>query len=92
MDAIHIIKAPLVTEKTTFASNEQNRYAFAVALGARKTEIKEAIEHLYKVRVLSVSTMNRRSPNRRYKYGLIKGKYDKRAIVRIHPDDRIELF
>ncbi len=92
MDAIHIIKAPLVSEKSTYASNEQNRYAFAVSLTARKTEIKKAIEDLYKVRVISVSTMNRRGPNRRYKYGMVKGKTDKRAIVRIHPDDRIELF
>lgn len=92
MDAIHIIKAPLVTEKTTFSSNEHNRYAFAVAPGARKDEIKKAIEDLYKVRVVSVSTMNRRGANRRYRYGLVKGKIDKRAIVRIHPDDRIELF
>ena len=92
MHAIHIIKAPLVTEKTTFASNELNRYAFSVAPGATKTEIKKAVEDLYKVRVVGVSTINRRGRNRRYRYGLIKGKIDKRAIVRIHPDDKIELF
>ena len=42
--------------------------------------------------VIGISTINRRGRNRRYRYGLIKGKIDKRAIVRIHPDDKIELF
>jgi len=92
MEAIHVIKTPLVTEKSTFSSNEHNRYAFLVASEATKTEIKKAIESLYSVRVVGVSTNNRRSRDRRLRYGYVPGKVTKRAIVRIHPDDRIELF
>ncbi len=92
MDAIHVVKKPLVTEKGTYASNEHNRYSFLVATGATKTEIKRAVEDLYKVRVVGVSTVNRRSRNRRMRYGMVKGKVTKRAIVRIHPEDTIELF
>ncbi|MFO0828273.1 MAG: 50S ribosomal protein L23 [Phycisphaerales bacterium] len=89
---LHVIKRPLVTEKVTWASNEQNRYAFAVDPRATKTDIKDAIQHIYKVRVLSVSTQNRKARDRRYRYGLTPGKTTKRAIVRIHPEDKIELF
>lgn len=92
MDAIHIIKKPLLTEKVTFASNEHNRFGFIVSSQANKTEIKRAIEELYKVRVIGVSTNNRRSRDRRMKYGMVRGKSTKRAMVRVHPDDRIELF
>lgn len=92
MDAIHVIKTPLVTEKSTFSSSEQNRYAFLVTSTATKTEIKKAVQDLYNVRVLGVSTHNRRSRDRRMRYGFVPGKVTKRAIVRIHPDDRIELF
>lgn len=92
MEAIHVIKRPLVTEKSTFASNEHHRYAFLVDNRADKTQIKRAVEDLYEVRVIGVSTSNRKSPDRRLKYGLVTGKMSKRAIVRVHPDDRIELF
>ncbi|MEO1129377.1 MAG: 50S ribosomal protein L23 [Planctomycetota bacterium] len=92
MDAIHVIKKPLVTEKSTFSSNEQNRYAFLVDSSADKTQIKRAIQDLYNVRVVGVSTHNRQSRNRRMRYGMVKGKTTKRAIVRIHEEDRIELF
>ena len=92
MDAIHVIKSPLVTEKSTFASNEHNRYAFLVAPTATKSEIKRAVQDLYNVRVIAVSTNIRQARVRRLRYGTVGGKVTKRAIVRVHPDDRIELF
>lgn len=87
----HIIKRPLLTEKSTFQSDELKRYAFEVAVNARKDEIRKAIEDLYKVRVISVNTSTRRERNRRMKYGLVKGKTTKKAIVRLHPEDVIEV-
>ena len=92
MHAIHVIKKPLLTEKATFASNEHNRVAFLVDKGATKTQIKRAVEELYNVRVTSVSTNNRRTRDRRMRYGMVPGKVTKRAIVRVHPEDRIDLF
>lgn len=91
MDAVYVIKKPLVTEKSTDAT-EHDRYTFLVAREANKTEIKQAVQDLYKVRVLNVSTHLRSSRDRRMRYGKVAGKTTKRAIVRIHPDDRIELF
>jgi large subunit ribosomal protein L23 len=92
MEHIHVIKKPLLTEKSTFTSDEFKRYMFLVDSRASKTEIKDAIQDLYKVRVLDVNTHNRRERNRRYRYGFIEGKSTKRAVVRVHPDDTIELF
>ena len=88
----HVIKKPLVTEKATWASNEQNRFAFTVDRRANMTEIKKAIESIYKVRVVGVTTNNRKARDRVLKYGLIEGKTTKRAVVRIHADDKIEIF
>lgn len=86
-----VIRKPLVTEKAT-AATEANRYSFAVDRRATKTDIKKAVEALYKVRVVAVNTINRKDRNRAYRYGLVEGKTTKRAVVRVHPEDKIELF
>lgn len=92
MDPIHVIVRPLVTEKATWASGHHNRFAFEVSKLANKTDIKKAVESLYKVRVLGVATQTRRLRARAYKYGIVEGKTWKRAVVKIHPEDKIELF
>ena len=92
MEPTTIIKKPLVTEKSTFLSNESNRYSFLVERKASKPQIKLAVEQLYGVRVMAVATQNRPGKLRRYKYGLIRTPPTKRAIVKVHPEDRIELF
>ena len=92
MESHHIVKRPLLTEKSTFQSSEQKRYAFLVATTARKDQIKKAIEDLYKVRVVGVNTVTRRSRNRRTRFGLVEGSFTKKAIVRIHAEDTIELI
>ncbi|MDX2116414.1 MAG: 50S ribosomal protein L23 [Planctomycetota bacterium] len=91
MQAHQVIKKPLLTEKSTFHSDVSKRFSFEVAPEARKDEIKAAIQELYKVRVLSVNTVTRRGRYRRMRYGMIPPKFSKKAIVRIHPDDVIEL-
>lgn len=92
MHATHVIKRPLVTEKATLGSNEQHRYAFQVDPRATKVDIRKAIEELYKVRVVSVATQNRKGRIKRYRYGPVQLPTLKRAIVRVHHDDKIELF
>ena len=92
MDPIHIIVRPIVTEKATWGSGHQNRFAFEVARTSSKTDIKYAVESLYKVRVVGVSTQNRHIRARAYKYGIVDGKVWKRAVVKIHPEDKIGLF
>jgi len=87
-----IVRKPLITEKATFGAGEANRYAFHVDNRATKPQIKKAVEELYGVRVLGVATQTRVGRVRRVKYGYVKSAPTKRAVVKIHPDDRIELF
>lgn len=92
MIATDVIVKPLITEKATWDSGEHNRYAFQVDRRANKFQIRSAIEELYNVRVLEVATQLRKGRMRRNKFGHWKTKDMKRAVVKIHPDDRIELF
>jgi large subunit ribosomal protein L23 len=87
-----VIKRPLLTEKSTFAQNELNKYAFVVDRRATKDDIKKAVESLYKVSVTGVNTMVTRPSTRRLKYGVIHGKDIKKAIVSVKEGQKIELF
>ena len=55
--ALSIIQRPLITERATNLKAIANQYVFRVASGATKSDIKAAIEQLFKVQVLSVNTM-----------------------------------
>ena len=92
MESTTIIRKPLVSEKSTYESSAYNRYSFEVDRRATKPDIKRAVEDLYGVRVVSVATQNRKGQLRRNKFGHWRSKSMKRAVVKIHPDDRIELF
>jgi large subunit ribosomal protein L23 len=92
VNATYIIKRPLVTEKSTYLMNEQGRYAFEVDVGATKTQIKAAIESLYKVKVVGINTQVRKGRSRRLRYGVVQERPTKKAIVRLREGDAIELF
>ena len=92
MESHYIIRKPLVTEKGTFAMNEQNRYTFEVDPKATKDDIKGAIETLYKVKVAKVNTLKRRGKFRRMKHGLTQMPTTKTAIVKLQEGSTIELF
>jgi large subunit ribosomal protein L23 len=87
-----IVYRPLVTEKGTHLSERYNAYCFEVNTLASKPEIKNAVETLWKVRVLRVRTQNRLGKPRRHK--MVHGYTQnwKKAIVELHPDDRIAFF
>ena len=77
-----IIYAPIITEKTAMLANE-NKYAFKVDPRANKTEIKQAIESIFKVKVVSITTANSHPKKRRVgKYTGYTDKY-KKAIVKL---------
>lgn len=91
MEPTTIIRKPIITEKAT-AQMEANRYAFEIDRRADKPAVKRAVESLYGVRVLSVATQLRKGKRRRYRYGWVEKPSVKRAIVKVHPDDKIDLF
>lgn len=92
MQAIHVIKRPLLSEKNTFGMNEQRRYAFLVDPRATKTQIKDAVQKLYNVKVQSVSTQVRKGKQRRLRVGLVMESDTKKAVVKLREGSTIELF
>jgi large subunit ribosomal protein L23 len=91
MDASQIIIRPVVSEKT-YVLATADKYTFRVHPDAHKTQIRQAIEQLFDVRVVEVRTMSVKSkPKRR---GLIIGRTRqwKKAIVQVAPGQSIPIF
>ena len=85
-----VIRAPLVTEKSTMAS-ENSQVVFKVAMSATKPEIKEAIERLFNVKVLAVNTLIRKGKTKRFK-GVRGHQNDfKKAIVTLAEGQAIDI-
>jgi large subunit ribosomal protein L23 len=89
-----VILAPLITEKGTHQSTHEhhNAYSFQVNLWANKTQIKQAVEELFSVRVEKVRTQHRVGKLRRYRFKFGRLSNWKKAIVKLHPEDKIEFF
>ncbi|MGH2652994.1 MAG: 50S ribosomal protein L23 [Actinomycetota bacterium] len=86
-----VIIRPVVSEKS-YAGLEQNRYTFLVRPDANKTEIKEAVQQIWDVRVTGVSTMNRKGKTKRFRFTRGKRPDQKRATVTLAEGDSIEIF
>lgn len=87
----NIIKAPIITEKSSDLAQKENTYVFSVSVKANKTEIKEAIEKLFNVKVESVNTVNVRPRKKRVgKYTGYTNKV-KKAYVKLQEGSSIEL-
>jgi large subunit ribosomal protein L23 len=87
-----VIIKPLVTEKGTFQADELNQYTFKVNPLATKTDIKGAIEKLFEVKVIGISTQNHKGKPRRYRFTSGRTKGWKKAIVRLGEDHKIDFF
>lgn len=88
-----MIIRPIITEKT-MAETKKQRFTFEVVLGATKTQIKNAIETMFKVNVTKTQTAT--MPGKSYRTGK-RFKYAyradwKKAIVTLKPGQKIELF
>ncbi|MCH7790805.1 MAG: 50S ribosomal protein L23 [Planctomycetes bacterium] len=92
MHAAYVIKKPIVTEKSTLSTADSNQYVFLVDRRATKDDIKDAIESLYGVRPLSVTTQNRKGRRRRLKYGWVVEAVSKKATVRLAEGRTIEVI
>jgi len=89
-----VILRPLVTEKGTHQSTHEhhNAYSFQVNLWATKDQIKAAVQELFNVRVEKVRTQMRLGKKRRYRFRFGRLSNWKKAIVKLHGEDRIEFF
>jgi large subunit ribosomal protein L23 len=90
-DPRDILLAPVVSEKS-YGLLDENKYTFLVTPDANKTEIKIAVESVFKVRVTDVNTLNRQGKKRRTRYGYGKRPDTKRAIVTVAAGERIDIF
>lgn len=88
-----IILRPVITEKSTSLKQKNREVCFEVAKGANKTEIKKAVEQLFKVKVESVRTQNKMGKWRRVGRQEGKTKNWKKAYVKLKEGEKmIEYF
>jgi len=92
MDDFNVIVRPLVTEQGMHFANAKGAYSFEVNRKANKTQVKNAVEKIYGVKVDKVRTANRKSKQRRRgrTIGMTSGW--KKAVVYLQPDYHIDLF
>jgi len=87
-----ILRRPLITQKSTTQKEVQNKLFFEVDRRANKIEIKQAVEQIFKVDVLSVTTMNMDGKKKRVGRFFTHRPDWKKAIVTIKPGQRVEFF
>ena len=86
-----IIKAPIITEKSSDLAQKENTYVFSVSVKANKTEIKSAIEKIFKVTVEEVRTINVHPRKKRVGRYTGLSNRSKKAIVTLKAGQTIEL-
>jgi large subunit ribosomal protein L23 len=91
LSARQVLLAPVVSEKS-YSLIESRKYSFRVHPDAHKTQIRQAVEELFEVKVVSVNVSKvQPKPKRR---GLHRGKKQgwKKAIVQLREGDEIQIF
>jgi len=92
MHVYEVIKRPIDTEKTRYQA-EDGKYTFEVDRRANKQQVKEAVEQIFDVEVLSVNTINMPAKRGRYGRRMVTRKSAwKKAIVTLAPGERIDIF
>ena len=87
-----VIKRPIDTEKTRDQAAD-GKYTFEVDRRANKHQVKEAVEQIFDVEVLSVNTINMPAKRGRYGRRMVTRKPAwKKAIVTLAPGERIDIF
>ena len=91
MDATQIVLAPIVSEKS-YAASARGSYTFKVHPDAHKTQVRQAVEELFEVKVVGVNLI--KMPAKPKRRGMIKGTRPgwKKAIVELKAGDKIDIF
>jgi large subunit ribosomal protein L23 len=92
MDIFQVIQEPHVTEKAGLLKEGHNQISFKVHKRANKTEVKQAVETLFKTKVTDVKTVNMRGKRRRMGRSVGRRPDWKKAIVKLAPGEDIEFF
>ena len=92
MNSFEIIKTVRLTEKGTRQGDNYNQYTVVADPRANKTQIRQAVQELFKVNVLRVNTLNVRGKDRRQRTAQAGKTSDwKKAIVTLKEGDKITL-
>jgi large subunit ribosomal protein L23 len=87
-----VIKEPHIAEKVNQQKELFNQLTFKVDKRANKVEIKNAVERIFKTKVLDVKTLNIKGKKRRIGRNIGKRPDWKKAIVRLAPGEKVEFF
>ena len=87
-----IILKPVITEKSTFATDLNNAYTFRVASDSNRIEIKNAIEDIFDVKVKKVNTLKQRGKRKRIGRSIGFTSGFKKAVVTLHPGYKIDVY
>ncbi len=87
-----VLLAPRVTEKTTRVGEEGNQYVFRVLKDADKTEVRDAVESLFGVKVESVRIVNVKGKNKSFRFRAGKRSDWKKAYVRVQEGQVIDFL
>jgi len=90
-DPRDVLVKPVISEKS-YSLLDENKYTFVVSPDANKTQIKQAVEAVFSVKVTGVNTINRQGKRKRTRTGFGKRANTKRAIVTLAEGDRIDIF
>ena len=91
MNAREVLIRPVVSEKS-YELLAANKYTFRVHPRAHKTQIRQAVEEVFGVRVRDVRTLSVKSKPKRRGWTSGRTREWKKAVVQLHPEDSIELF
>ena len=92
MNPYYIVKKPIITEESTIQTRANNKFAFRVDPKANKSQIRDAVEAMFNVKVLAVNTMNYEGKMR------VRGRHRgrraswKKAVVTLREGDSIDLL
>ncbi len=88
----HIIRRPLVTEKNMHRAEKRREYTFEVATSANKIQIRQAVERLFKVKVIEVNTLTLKGLEGRKGHYKTQDSDIKKAIVKLAEGHKIDLI
>ena len=92
MDPYQVLRRPIITEKSSFQSDNLSRYTFEVDVRANKHQVKEAVQEVFSVDVVAVNVIRVRGKQRRWGKVLGRTKDWKKAIVTLRPGQSIQFF
>lgn len=87
-----VLREPHISEKAALLGDASNQYAFKVDVTATKAEIKQAVEQIFNVSVVGVTTANVKGKRKRTVRGISRKKNWKKAYVRVAEGQDIDFM